>query len=147
VENRLCRIHFWRWLSVLLTLWFEGESPLPRYGGECASSTASLWINYRHPRITRKSYRPRASDRTMVDTFQPRSLSCFRTRERRHDNEMNLEKEKVPRDSQHDMGWKAQRRFSLLPVAGDLFSLTLPFIERGNRTSITRPASAKTVLW
>jgi len=31
----------------------------------------------------------------------------FRIRERRHNNEMNLEKEKVLRDSQHDMGWKA----------------------------------------
>jgi hypothetical protein len=25
---------------------FEGEYPLPRYGGECAASTASLWINH-----------------------------------------------------------------------------------------------------
>jgi len=30
---------------VLPTLWFEGEYPLPRYGGECAASTASLWVN------------------------------------------------------------------------------------------------------
>ena len=72
----------------------------------------------------------------MVDTFQPRSLSCFRIRERRHDNEMNLEKENVPRDSQHDMGWKAQRTFSLLPVAGEIVLLTFSFIERGNRTRV-----------
>jgi hypothetical protein len=56
----------------------------------------SLLINYMPPRITRKSYRPRASDRTMVDTIRPRSLSCFRIRMRRHDNEMNLQTDKRP---------------------------------------------------
>src|SRR5215469_2238490 len=60
--------------------------------------------------------------------FNHASLSRFRIRERRHDNEMNLEKEKVLRDSQHDMGWKAQRTFSLLPVAGEIFPLTFSFI-------------------
>src|SRR5215470_17223099 len=48
-------------------------------------------------------------------------------------DEMNLEKEKGPRASQHDMGWNAQRTFPLLPVAGEIFLLTFPFIERGNR--------------
>ena len=71
----------------------------------------------------------------MVDTFQPRSLSCFRNRKRRHDNEMNLEKENGPSDSQHDMGWNAQRTFPLLPVAGEMFLLTFPFIERAYRRS------------
>src|SRR5215472_14026525 len=79
-----------------------------------------------------RSYITMTRDLTMVDTFQPRSLSCFRIRERRHDNEMNLEKENVPRDSQHDMGWKAQRTFSLLPVAGEIVLLTFSFIERAN---------------
>ena len=65
----------------------------------------------------------------MVDTFQPHSLSCFRSRKRRHDNEMNLEKEKGPRVSQHHMGWNARRTFPLLPVAGEIFLLTFPFIE------------------
>ena len=69
----------------------------------------------------------------MVDTFQPRSLSCFRNRKRRHDNEMNLEKEKGPRVLQHHMGWNVQRTFPLLPVAGEIFLLTFPLIERGNR--------------
>ena len=72
----------------------------------------------------------------MVDTFQPRSLSCFRSRRRRHDNKMNLEKEKVPRDSQHDMGWKARQTFSLLPIAGEIFPLTFSFIERAKRTRV-----------
>jgi len=43
-------------------------------------------------------------------------------------DEMNLEKEKGPRVSQHHMGWNAQRTFPLLPVAGEIFLLTFPFI-------------------
>jgi len=46
---------------------------------------------------------------------------------------MNLEKEKGPRVSQHHMGWNVQRTFPLLPVAGEIFPLTFPLIERGNR--------------
>jgi hypothetical protein len=69
----------------------------------------------------------------MVDTFQPRSLSCFRNRKRGDANEMNLEK--GPRASQYEMGWKAPRTFSLLPVAEEIFLLTLPFIERAKRRS------------
>jgi len=34
---------------------------------------------------------------------------------------MNRCGEKTPRASQHDMGWKAQQTFSLLPVAGEIF--------------------------
>jgi hypothetical protein len=41
--------------------------------------------------------------------------------------EMNQEKTKTPKPSQHDMGWKAQRTFSLLLVAGEFFLLTFPF--------------------
>src|SRR5258707_9276071 len=93
----------------------------------------SFLINYMPPRITRKSYRPRASDRTMVDRIRPRSLSCFRIRMRRHDNEMNLQTDKRPGGSQHDMGWRVRRTSSLLPVAGEVFLLTLPFIERACR--------------
>src|SRR6266404_5765401 len=43
---------------------------------------------------------------------------------------MNLQGEKTSRASQQDMGWRAQRTCSLLPVAGKVFLLTLPFIER-----------------
>ena len=31
----------------------------------------------------------------MVDTLQPRCLSCFRIRKRRHENRMNLQKQKA----------------------------------------------------
>ena len=116
---------------------------------ECAPSTTSLLVNYRPPRITRKSYRPRASDRTMVDTIQPRSLSCFRIRKRHHDHRMNLQRTKTTRASQHEMGWKAPRTLPLLPVAGEPFLLTFPFIERAYRPSglalpprFSRPAVA-----
>src|SRR6266481_5877224 len=99
----------------------------------------SLLINYMPPRITRKSYRPRASDRTMVDTIRPRSLSCFRIRMRRHDNEMNLQTDKRPGGSQHEMGWRARRTSSLLPVGREVFLLTLPFIERACVEGSPRP--------
>ena len=47
---------------------------------------------------------------------------------------MNLPGEKTSRTSQQDMDWRGQRTCSLLPVAGKVFLLTLPFIERGNPT-------------
>jgi hypothetical protein len=47
---------------------------------------------------------------------------------------MNLRKKKTPRASQHYMGWRAEQKSLLLPVAGEFFLLTLPFIERGYRT-------------
>ena len=34
------------------------------------------------------------------------------------------------------MGWRAAQKSLLLPVAGEFFLLTLPFIERGNRTRV-----------
>jgi hypothetical protein len=33
------------------------------------------------------------------------------------------------------MGWRDRQKSLLLPVAGEIFLLTLPFIERRNRTS------------
>src|SRR6266481_5551771 len=46
---------------------------------------------------------------------------------------MNLRKRENPRTSLNDTGWRAWRTSSLLPVAGEVFLLTLPFIERANR--------------
>jgi hypothetical protein len=51
---------------------------------------------------------------------------------RRHDNEMNLQTDKRPGGSQHDMGWRARRTSSLLPVAGEVFLLTLPCSENNS---------------
>ena len=87
------------------------------------------------PRTTRKSYRPRASDRTMVGTFSTTLLDRVRSRRRRHDRKMNLQKEKTARASQQNMGWRVSRRSLLSPVAGEVFLLTLPFIERRYRQS------------
>src|SRR5258706_7373117 len=62
----------------------------------------------------------------MVDNVQPRSLSCFRIRKRRHENRNGSTKSEHPRASQHDLGWRARRTTSLLPVAGVVFSLDSP---------------------
>src|SRR5712691_12529666 len=85
------------------------------------------------PRITRKSYRPRASDRTMVDNVQPRSLSCFRIRKRRHENRMDLRRANTPEPL--NMTWAGERSEQLrsFQSPGLFFLLTLPFIERANR--------------
>jgi hypothetical protein len=57
-------------------------------------------------------------------------------------NRMNLQRTKIPRASQHEMGWKAQQTFPLLPVAGEPFPLTFPF----NRTLVmTGPANFRVV--
>src|SRR6476620_11267119 len=87
------------------------------------------------PRTTRKSYRLRASDRTMVGTFCNRTACRIRNRRRRHDSNMNLRKKRTPRASQHYVGWRARQKSLLLPVAGEVFLLTLPFIERPYRKS------------
>jgi hypothetical protein len=87
------------------------------------------------PRITRKSYRPRASDRTMVDNVQPRSLSCFRIRKRRHENRMDLRRANTPEPL--NMTWAGERseHFCSFQSPEMFFLLTLPFIERAYRTS------------
>jgi hypothetical protein len=120
---------------VLPTLWIEGEYPLPRYGGECAASTASLWINYMPPRTTRKSYRPRVSDRTMVGTSPPHCLPASETKSVVAPATMNPQGGKNLRTSPHHVGWKPGRSFPALPALAEVFVLTSPFIERGNRKS------------
>ena len=45
---------------------------------------------------------------------------------------MNLRKEKTLSASQHYLGWIARRTTSLSPVVGEIFLLTIPFIERAN---------------
>src|SRR5580700_11973962 len=47
------------------------------------------------PRTTRKSHRPRVSDRTMVGTAQPLCLSASETEGRRYDMTMNLGKSEI----------------------------------------------------
>src|SRR6202795_362212 len=93
----------------------------------------SLSRNPMPPRITRKSDRRKASDRTMVGTAQPICLSASGTDGRRYDSTMNLRKRKTHSVSSQDWGWTA-RPFSLrLTAVGEVFVLTSPFIERGYR--------------
>jgi len=94
------------------------------------------------PRTTRKSTRPRASDRTMVDTVQPPRLPSFRTDRRRRYQKMKLRRgsntrPQLRRTGQQnhvlliaDRGWMP-RKSPLPPVEGKVFSLTSPFIEQG----------------
>ena len=87
------------------------------------------------PRTTRKSYRPRVSDRTMVGTAQPLCLFACGTEGRRHRDPMNLRKRQIHSASLHYLGWTERPFPQRLPVAGEVFFLTSPFIERGNRKS------------
>ena len=86
------------------------------------------------PRTTRKSYRPRVSDRTMVGTAQPLCLFACGTERRRHRNSMNLRRRQIHSASLRYLGWTARRFSQRLPVAGESFLLTSPFIERRYRT-------------
>jgi len=66
----------------------------------------------------------------MVDNVQPRSLSCFRIRKRRHENRMDLRRANTPEPL--NMTWAGERgeRFCSFQSPGLFFPLTLPFIER-----------------
>src|SRR5580698_2688695 len=95
------------------------------------------------PRTTRKSNRPRVSDRTMVGTLQPPCLGVSNTDWRRHRNRMKPLGWKKQIDSPHHatirvsgalgqkniflhyVGWKVRKS----PAVGEVFSLTSPFIE------------------
>jgi hypothetical protein len=99
----------------------------------------SLSRNPMPPRITRKSDRRKASDRTMVGTAQPLCLSASGTEGRRYKSTMNLRKRKTHSVSLHYWGWTA-RPFSLcLAAAGEAFILTSPFIERRYRKLAQEP--------
>jgi hypothetical protein len=104
-------------------------------GGECASSTASLLINYMPPRITRKSYGPGASDRTVVDNVQPNSLPCFRIRKRRHENRMDLRRANTSEPLNWTWAGERSEYFCSFQSPEMFFLLTLPFIERAYRRS------------
>jgi hypothetical protein len=93
----------------------------------------SLSRNPMPPRTTRKSDRPRASDRTMVGPAQPLCLSASGTERRRYGSTMNLRKRKTHSVSLHYWGWTA-RPFPLrFAVAGEVFVLTSLFVERDYR--------------
>src|ERR1700730_9334437 len=105
----------------------------------------SLSRNPMPPRTTRKSDRRKASDRTKVGLAQPLCLSASGTEGRRYDGKMNLRKRKTHRVSFHYWGWTA-RPFPLrFAVAGKVFVLTSPFIERDYRNVGRSTVGVKTV--
>ena len=67
----------WRWPSRFSKRSVRGRVSTPIVGTTSAEAL-SLCVNSMPPRITEKSYRPRASDRTMVDTRS--ACSRFRNR-------------------------------------------------------------------
>ena len=69
----------------------------------------------------------------MVDNVQPRSLSCFRIRMRRHDNEMNLQPDKAPEARNTTWAGEHGEHLRSFQSPEELFLLTLPFIERAYR--------------
>src|SRR5258708_4619945 len=88
------------------------------------------------PRTTRKSYRPRVSDRIMVGTLQPPCLSVSDTEWRRHRRKMkplgwkNKSTCRISRTSQisEASGQKKSKSENIRPQEGCFF-LTSPFIE------------------
>ena len=91
----------------------------------------SLSRNPMPPRTTRKSDRRKVSDRTMVGTAQPLCLFASGTNGRRYEGTMNLRKRKTHRVSLHYWDWTANTL--CFAVAGEVFVLTSPFIERDYR--------------
>jgi hypothetical protein len=85
------------------------------------------------PRTTRKSDRPRASDRTMVGTAQPLCLSASGTIGRRYESTMNLRKRETHGVSSQYWGWTATPFLLRCAADGEAFVLTSPFIERRYR--------------
>ena len=128
-------------LSVLLALWFEGEVSITalRAGESVLPSTPSLLINCMPPRTTRKSYRPRASDRTMVGIFvATQLLVASETEGVVTDSNMTLLKKKE-RQELHNITWAGEagksKNLCSLQSRESFFLLTLttPFIRTRKR--------------
>src|ERR1700722_2766027 len=87
--------------------------------------TPSLSRNCMPPRTTRKSHRPRISDRTMVGTAQPLCLSRPKPKGIVTTSRWTWEQQNSKRLIA-TRGWMTRS----LPVGGEVFFLTSPFIER-----------------
>src|ERR1700686_5390571 len=82
----------------------------------------------------------------MVDNVQPRSFSCFRIRKRRHENRMDLRRANTPEPLNRTWAGERSEYSCSFQSPGLSFLLTLPFIERANRTSLTMSALSNTFL-
>ena len=78
------------------------------------------------PRTTRKSYRSRVSDRTMVDTLNRTACPRQKPKASSHQQHESAEKEKI-KTTLHRMGWMAARTPPLPSVVGEVFLLDIPF--------------------
>ena len=66
----------------------------------------------------------------MVDNVQPRSLSCFRIRKRRHKNRMNLRRAKTQEPLNMTWAGKQSEQPRAFQSPETYLLLTFPFIER-----------------
>src|SRR6266446_6809965 len=89
----------------------------------------TLWSAFQQPHIS--ANRGMADEKSLPP--KTRTINCSDCPS--HSFAVSRGPEKTSTASQQDMGWRAQRTCSLLPVAGKVFLLTLPFIERANRRS------------
>ena len=71
----------------------------------------------------------------MVGNLRPHCLFASEAEGRRHANEMKPRKRETSGVSLQHKGWMVGKFSSLLPVEGELFFLTSPFIERRYRPS------------
>jgi len=121
----------------------------------CVLRAPSLTGHSRPSRITRKSYRPRVSDRTMVPTWPPFCFAGFGTDRLRCQESMKI----AHRGNPNSLGQRLQQpEHTLWPIKADpshsngareheklqswekYFLLTPPFIEHGLHFSARRRA-------
>src|SRR3979490_2631384 len=116
----------------------------------CASAPSHA-LHAMPPRFTRNSDRPRASDRTMVDTEDTRTrLPSFQTRDWRcHHRQMNPQgiANKPEQNLSIESGgtltavdWTSRHKIFSPPVEAELFFLTSLFIELTADATEMRPA-------
>jgi len=85
-------------------------------------------INYRPPRITRKSYGLEPQIEPWLTMFNRAACLASESESAVTKTEWIYERAKT-KSSQHDLGWKAKRRTSLLQSPQTYLLLTFPFIE------------------
>jgi hypothetical protein len=75
----------------------------------------------------------------MVDNVQPRSLSCFRIRKRRHKNRMDLRRAKTQEPLNMTWAGKQSEQPRSFQSPETYLLLTFPFIERAYRKFALSP--------
>src|SRR5215469_17601395 len=82
------------------------------------------------PRTTRKSYRPRVSDRTMVGTSPPRCLTAQKPKAFRTSKNESSKRKKLGTSPDH-AGWKPGPNLRRVLALGEVFCLDIPFHRTG----------------